>query len=384
MRSGHQEREAVAMTWPAADLGHPGYQEIVERLRAEIATGRRRPGERLPPVRELARELGVNVNTVARAYSELARDGAVRSRRGGGTFVTAGVDDVALAERRGERLRALLGEAVLQALSLGYTPAQVEAAVQGQLGRWSAATRQAGAPVPPPARPGSLTFVGSHDLALELLAARLRREEPPVELSLKFAGSLAGLMALLLGEAEMAGCHLHDESGDDNAPHVRRLLPGQRVLLLTVARRQQGLILPNGNPRGIRSVGELARPGLVLANRQAGSGTRMLLERELQRAGVAPDAIEQQVYSTHAEVAAAVAEGAADVGIGILAAARTYGLELVPLDWERYELAIPERYVDRPAVRALIGVVESADFRSLVRELGGYDTGPTGERRWVG
>lgn len=361
--------------------GPPGYQTIVERLRAEIATGRRRPGDRLPPVRELARELGVNVNTVARAYAALARDGAVRSRRGGGTVVAAGADDVTLAEQRAERLRAMLGEAVLHALSLGYTPAQVEASVQGQLTRWSAAARRAGTPAT--ATPSALAFAGSHDLALELLAARLRRHTPPIELSLNFTGSLSGLMALLLGEAQIAGCHLHDESGDDNAPHVRRLLPGRRVLLLTLARRLQGLIVPSGNPRAVRSIRDLARAGLRLANRQTGAGTRMLLERELRREGLALESIDQQVSPTHAAVAAAVAEGDADVGVGILAAARTFGLDFVPLSWERYELAIPEQFVEVPAMRALVEVVESAELRAVVQELGGYDTAPAGERRWV-
>ena len=370
---------------PVGSAVHPGYQDIVEQLRAEIATGRRRVGERLPPVRDLARTLGVNVNTVARAYAELARDGAIESRRGGGTFVAAPGGDAVTAERRAEQVRAIVGEAVLRALSLGYTPPQIEAAVYDQLGRWERASRDP-TESPEPARPPrTAAFAGSHDPAVELLAARLRRQEPPIELALRFTGSMAGLMALLLGEAQVAGCHLDDEgTGDDNATHVRRLLPGQRILLLTLARRQQGLIVARGNPRRLKTWQDLARPGLILANRQAGSGTRLLLERELRRVGAEPAPRGEHVYPTHAAVAAAVAEGTADVGVGILAAARTYGLEFVPLAWERYELAIPAALLEERVIETLVGVVESAAFRDVVRELGGYDTEVTGERRFVG
>lgn len=370
---------------PVGSTVHPGYQDIVERLRAEIATGRRRAGERLPPVRNLARTLGVNVNTVARAYAELARDGAIESRRGGGTFVAAPGGDPVTAERRAEQVRAIVGEAVLRALSLGYTPPQIEAAVYDQLGRWERASRDSAESAEPARPPRTATFAGSHDPAVELLAARLRRQEPPIELSLRFTGSMAGLMALLLGEAQVAGCHLDDEdSGDDNASHVRRLLPGQRILLLTLARRQQGLIVARGNPRRIRAWEDLTGPGLILANRQAGSGTRLLLERELRRVGAEPAQLGEHVYPTHAAVAAAVAEGTADVGVGILAAARTYGLEFVPLAWERYDLAIPAALLDEPAIETLVEVVESTAFRDVVRELGGYDTAVTGARRLVG
>lgn len=366
-------------------MAHLGYLDIIERLRADIALGRRRAGDRLPPVRDFARDLSVNVNTVARAYAELARDGAVESRRGGGTYVTAHAGDGVVAERRGEQLRAMVGEAVLRALSLGYTPAQIEAALHDRLARWQEAVRRAAEPAKPPPAPRTIVFVGSHDPAVELLAAGLRRQDPPVELDLTFDGSMAGLMALLLGRAQVAGCHLHDDdSGDDNATHVGRLMPGQRVLLLTLARRQQGLIVPRDNPRDIRGVDDLAWPGLVLANRQAGSGTRLLLERALRLAGVDARSLRQQVHSTHGAVAAAVAEGAADVGIGILAAARTYGLDFIPLEWERYELAIPSIFLNEPAMGQLVRIVESADFRSVVRELGGYDTESTGQRRLVG
>jgi molybdate-binding protein/DNA-binding transcriptional regulator YhcF (GntR family) len=370
---------------PVGSAVPSGYQDIVEQLRAEIATGRRRAGERLPPVRDLARTLGVNVNTVARAYAELARDGAVESRRGGGTFVAAPGGDAVTAERRAEQVRAIVGEAVLRALSLAYTPPQIEAAVYDQLGRWERASRDSAESAEPARPPRTVAFAGSHDPAVELLATRLRRQDPPIELSPRFTGSMAGLMALLLGEAQVAGCHLDDaSSGDDNATHVRRLLPGQRILLLTLARRRQGLIVARGNPRRIRTWRDLARAGLILANRQAGSGTRLLLERELRRVGAEPAQLGERVYPTHAAVAAAVAEGTADVGLGILAAARTYGLAFVPLAWERYELAIPAALLDEPAIETLVEVVDSAAFRDVVRELGGYDTEVTGERRFVG
>lgn len=365
--------------------GHLGYQEIAQRLRADIALGRRQPGERLPAVRALAEELGVNVNTVARAYVELARDGTIAAQRGGGSFVRAAADDAVIAERRADQLRGIVSEAVLRGLSLGHAPAQIEAAFQIQLSRWQAAATADPASRRSPPTPHTLRFAGSHDLALELLAARLRHRKPPVDLSLTFTGSTAGLMALLVGEAHIAGCHLNgDDAAEDTAVQIQRLLPSQRMLLVTLAQRQQGLIVPPTNPRGIQSVRDLAAPDLVIALRQAGAGTRLLLERELRRSGTTVAFEAQPIFTTHSAVAAAVAEGAADVGLGILAAARTFGLGFVPIDWERYELVVPAASASEPSIEALLDIIDSQEFRRVVEALGGYDTTSTGDQRLIG
>ena len=365
--------------------GTAGYAQICDRLRARIARGELKPGDRLASVRELAGQLGVNVNTVGRAYAELAREGAVVTHAGGGTHVATPAEPGLFEQAREARLRELIGSAVLQALGLGYRAEQVEATVVGQLARWAAESPAQRRPEPPPGR--TVVFAGSHDLTLEVLAVRLRRREPPSRLSATFGGSLDGLMALARDEAHVAGCHLWDEQTDEyNAPFVARLLPGQEVVLVTVALREQGIFLRPGNPKGIRSLADLARPDVAVAARQRGSGTQVLLERELRRLGIAPAALRtgDRVYGTHLAVAAAVAEGGADVGLGIRGAARAYGLEFRPVATERYELAIPTRFLDHLGTRALLETLAEGDFRRTVGELGGYDVSESGCLRPVG
>lgn len=367
---------------PAA--GGPVYAQIGEQIRRAVATGRLRPGERLPAVRSLARTLAVNVNTVARAYAALAQEGVVAARRGGGTVVSAGAAERLHAERAA-RLADLAEGLLVRALALGYTTGEVEAAVARQAARWRARPSvAAAAPAPPPV--GTLAFVGSHDVSLEALFERLAHARRPVRVAARYAGSLDGLVALVRGEADLAGCHLLDEeSGTYNLPFIRRLLPGQPLVLVSIARRQQGLIVAAGNPRGLATIGDLARPGIVLANRQRGSGTRVLLDFLLRRAGLdgARIAGYERAYPTHMAVAAAVAQGEADVGLGIAAAATAYGLAFVPIVDEPYELVVPLALRERPDVRALLAALRSTAFRRLVAALGGYDVSATGEERVV-
>jgi molybdate-binding protein/DNA-binding transcriptional regulator YhcF (GntR family) len=363
---------------------HPerlGYQEIAHRIRAEIARGERHPGDRLPTVRIMASTLGVNANTVARAYGELVRDGCIETMPGAGTFVRAGSNDALAAERRAEQLRAIVAEAVLRALSLGHMGDEIIGAVRSQLGRWERSVQHR----PNPAAQGNtLRFAGSHDLALELLATRLHHQQSLTQMELTFTGSTGGLLALLTGEADLAGCHLDGgvDAGPDADP-IQRLLPGRALSVVTLARRQQGLIVPPGNPGRIERVEDLTRHGLVLALRQAGSGTRRLLEEALAHVSASMDLSQHPVFTTHAAVAAAVAQGTADVGLGILAAARTYGLDFIPLTWEPYDLVIPLEYRQTEGILAALEILRSPSFLAVMSALGGYDTSVTGQERVI-
>jgi molybdate-binding protein/DNA-binding transcriptional regulator YhcF (GntR family) len=360
-----------------------GYQAIARRIRAEIARGQRQPGERLPSVRELARVLGVNVNTVARAYAELSREGSIESHRGSGSFIRSGPNDTQLEQRRAEQLRRVMAESVLRALSLGHTPADIEDAVRQQLGLWRAAATAAIAQ-PRGGQPGVIRFAGSHDLALELLAERLGRRAPPIDVELTFTGSTGGLMALLLNQADIAGCHLgHNDHAGDQDDQIRRVLPMHELVVVTLARRQQGLMVRPGNPLGIEQVADLTRTGAAIAVRQAGSGTRVLLEQLMVAEGQHPSLAGHPVFTTHAAAAAAIASGQADAGLGISAAARTYGLDFIPLLWERYVLVIPSEHRDDVPIRALVDTLRSDDFRQLMVALGGYDTTETATERLV-
>lgn len=228
----------------------------------------------------------------------------------------------------------------------------------------------------------TIVAIGSHDLALDLLAGHLRRHGGGARLSSANVGSLGGLIALKRGDAHLAGVHLLDEeTGEYNRPFVRRHLPDHDVLLVHLARRQQGLILPPGNPRGIGDLADLARPGLRFVNRQKGSGTRILLDYHLKRRAIDPAAIAgyEREELTHMAVAAAVLSGAADVGLGIKAAAAALGLDFVPLMEERYDLAVPRRHWESDLLAPLRAALISPEYRTAVAALGGYDVSAMGD-----
>ncbi|MCC7104776.1 MAG: GntR family transcriptional regulator [Chloroflexi bacterium] len=359
-----------------------GYAELCDHLRARVARGELAPGARLPTVRALACELGVNPNTVGRAYSTLAREGVLTTQTGAGTRVAQRPETHLYQEARVARLRELLGSAVLHALGLGYRPEQIEAAVSVQLARWQTSRREA--EEPRAAAELTLTFAGSHDLTIDLLAARLQRRDPPVWLHASYEGSLAGLTAVARGEAHLAGCHLLDEeSGEYNLPFVARMLAPRSAVLVMVASREQGLIVAADDPKRVHRIEDLARPDVVLAARQSGSGTHALLQHELRRRGIAFEQIrtDGRTYTTHLAVASAVADGAADCGLGVRAAALAYGLAFHPVAVEPYELVVPRESLDEPGVVALLEMLSDESFRRTIGELGGYTVSSTGQRR---
>jgi putative molybdopterin biosynthesis protein len=224
--------------------------------------------------------------------------------------------------------------------------------------------------------------IGSHDLTLDLLADELGRRHPGRRLSSANVGSLGGLLALARHEAHFAGSHLLDEdTGEYNVAYVQRLLPGTPVVLLGFVRREQGLIVPKGNPKAIRGLADLARSDVVFINRQRGAGPRVLLDYRLRQAGISPRAIqgyERQEY-THLAVAAAVASGAADCGMGILAAARALDLDFVALDHERYDLVIPAAFYASEILAPLLAIIRHPAFAGRVEALGGYATPQMGQ-----
>jgi molybdopterin molybdotransferase/putative molybdopterin biosynthesis protein len=223
---------------------------------------------------------------------------------------------------------------------------------------------------------GTIVAIGSHDLALDLLASHLRRFTPDARLVSANAGSLGGLLALKRGDAHLAGTHLLDEAtGEYNRPFLARLLPDMDVLLIHLAGREQGLIVAPGNPQRIGDLDDLARPGVRFVNRQKGAGTRVLLDYHLKQRGISAERIvgyEREEY-THMAVAAAVLSGSASVGLGILAAARALELDFIPLFKERYDLAIPRRHWDSPLLTPLRQALSSAEYRQAVEGMGGYD-----------
>lgn len=230
----------------------------------------------------------------------------------------------------------------------------------------------------------TIVAIGSHDMTLDLLADQLQRRNPTLRLSSAHVGSIGGLLALQRGEAHLAGAHLLDEdSGEYNARYVREMLleQGVQAVLLGFVDRVQGLMVPRGNPKRIRDLEDLLRDDVVFVNRQRGAGTRVLLDYKLKQRQLNPRNIQgydRQEY-THLAVAAAVASGAADCGLGILAAAHALGLDFVPLFDERYDLVIPIPYYESRLLQPLLSLIRDPDFARSVETLGGYGTGQMGK-----
>lgn len=229
----------------------------------------------------------------------------------------------------------------------------------------------------------TILVIGSHDLTLDLLAQYLAQAGGR-RLTSANVGSLGGLVALRRGEAHLAGSHLLDpDTGVYNDRYVKQYLPDQEVVLVTLAGRAQGWIVPPGNPKGLLGWADAAKPDVQMVNRQRGAGTRVLLDYELKQRGIEPSWLPgygREEY-THLAVAAAVASGAADFGLGIQAAAQALHLDFVPLAREQYELVIPRRHYESELLPPLLALLHQDAFRTAVAALPGYDISPMGQIR---
>jgi putative molybdopterin biosynthesis protein len=228
---------------------------------------------------------------------------------------------------------------------------------------------------------GLLVILGSDDQALDLLAHRLREDEAGPDVITMVMGSLEGLIALRHGVGHVAGSHLFDaETGDFNTSYARALFPGRDLVLITLAHREQGLIVPAGNPRGLEDLAGAVSAGARLVNRNRGSGTRVWLDRLLSVGSVDPVRVvgyENEVM-THDAAARAVAEGAADVALGIRPAANAHSLDFVPLVEERYDLVTPREHYESDLLVPLLGLLNDDAFKQEIDDLGGYVTRETG------
>jgi molybdate-binding protein/DNA-binding transcriptional regulator YhcF (GntR family) len=357
------------------------YRQIADSIRSQIFSGEIKPGDRLPTVRHMMVRWNCTIGTVQRAYQELAGQGLVTSRVGQGTRV---VERPSLQDAAPLRRASLIHRAetfLLEVLTAGYSPGDVEDAVRQALDRWRAVALQ-----PALAMAQTLRFAGSHDLAVAWLAAYFPEVVPGFALDLSFTGSLGGLIALAEGKADLAGCHLWDEETDEyNVPFVRRLLPGRRVALVTLAHRRVGLIVPPGNPHSLQGLPDLARAGLRFVNRQSGSGTRVWLDAQLRRMSIRPADIQGYEIEkmTHADIAQEIAEGRADAGLGLEAVARPYGLGFGPLTQERYDLVVPAALAAQPVFEVLLAWLHQPQTRAVFASFAGYETGRTGDLSWV-
>src|SRR5436190_8619405 len=214
-------------------------------------------------------------------------------------------------------------------------------------------------------------LAGSDDPALSMLLAEL----PDAMLAVGASGSYRGLAALWSGRADGASLHLRHRSGEYNTPFARGVLAGRDPVLVHLWRREQGLLVPPGNPRGVERIADLAE--LRLVRRPAGTGTRTLLDRLLLDAEIEPEAISGPTVELHLDVALAVATGEADAGLGLRSAATPLGLDFVPLSWEPFQVATPRE--ESGGLRPLLDALDDPAFTAHVDVLAGYDIAGAGE-----
>jgi putative molybdopterin biosynthesis protein len=236
---------------------------------------------------------------------------------------------------------------------------------------------------------GTIVAIGSHDMVLDLAASFLRADDPMVTLASSNVGSLGGLVALRDGLCHIAGSHLLDpDSGSYTLPYVDRVLgpTADDLAVVRLVERSQGLMVAAGNPLDISDLSDLCRSGVRYVNRQRGAGTRVLLDAMLAEQGLSASSIEGYAREepTHLAVAAAIASGRADAGLGIMAATVAFGLDFVPLATEPYDLVVAPGAMDSPRLAPLWALLRSDRFKAAVEDLGGYSAKDMGRRVRLG
>jgi putative molybdopterin biosynthesis protein len=228
----------------------------------------------------------------------------------------------------------------------------------------------------------TIVITGSHDNTLDILADQIKEVSCDISVSSSHVGSMGGLMAIKKGACHMAGAHLLDpEDGSYNISYIKKYLPNQKVWIINLVMRDQGLIVAKTNPKNIQSIQDLKDKGLKFINRQPGSGTRILFDYKLKSLGLSIHDIqgyENDEY-THMSVAVSVLSGRVDAGLGIHAAARALDLDFIPIVTEEYDLIIPDRFYKTPKIQTLLKIIQTEKFKDRIQSLGGYGTQKTGK-----
>ncbi len=225
-------------------------------------------------------------------------------------------------------------------------------------------------------------LIAGCDPAVTILADWMGRHRPATTLTPVTSSSRAALAALLGGRVHAAGVHLYDRTGGEyNLAAVRDALRRRRAVMVNFARWELGLGVRRGNPLELRSIADLARPGMRIVNREPGSGARLVLDQALAELKIAPRRIAgyARELSGHLEVAAAIAAGEAEAGLTLRVAAEAFKLGFVPVREERYDLVILQRETDSPPVRAMLDALNSGSFAIEVSQLCAYDTARMGQ-----
>jgi molybdate-binding protein len=298
-------------------------QEVAARVATDVVAGRLRPGDRVPAVRTLAHDMGCAPGTGARAHMLLRHAGVIAGPPRAPAVVAP--------------------DGIARALAMS-------------------------------SRSGTVRLCGSDDPALDLLLAAVG---PAVERATTGQGSVAGLGMLAQGTVHATAMHLRDvRTGRSNDTFVRRVIGGEPARLVHLWTREQGIVVPKDNPRGIDGVGDLA--GARLAWRASGTGSRLLLTRLLRDAAVEP-VPDGELCGSHLGVAVAVAAGAVDAGLAVRSAAEAVDADFIPVEWEDFELAVDPESMG--LLMPVLDVLASTTVQDRVRGMPGYDLRRSGETR---
>ena len=218
--------------------------------------------------------------------------------------------------------------------------------------------------------------------ALALWARSAERWHPGLRVHWLTANSTTALESLARGEIHAAGTHLYDpDSTEHNVPFVRRIMRDRAAVLITLGVWEEGLIVRPGNPRNVRTVADLAQPGMTIVNREPGSGARQVLEHALHQERIPLTAVPgfDHVVSSHLDVAREVWAGRTEAGVSAAAIATAFGLGFVPLQQVRYDIVVFKEYLNEALVEQLLNTLSSHRFRAQLQALGGYDTQHTAD-----
>ena len=226
-----------------------------------------------------------------------------------------------------------------------------------------------------------IVLAGSNDLLLDQTITLYNRSFPGHLAVFGNLGSTGGVQALRNNLCHIASSHLIQDDETDYNFQFAASECEQMPVLVNFARRQQGLLVRRDNPLSIFSVADLGKPGLRLVNRSLGTGTRLLLDRELDKAGLRGDRISgyDHEVARHMDVGLEILAGRADVGPAIEAVAGALDLGFVPLRWERFDLLVSREVFFEEPIQSFFGLLQSDPFRAMARALPGYDVSQAGK-----
>jgi putative molybdopterin biosynthesis protein len=226
-------------------------------------------------------------------------------------------------------------------------------------------------------QPKDCLIICGQDVVLDILTKYLERQLPQCSFLRQYLGSIPGLFALYQGAAHLATAHLWDgDTGEYNISYVRKILPGQRLLIYNLVHRWEGFYVAKGNPQSIQTWTDLARPNIRLINRECGAGARVLLDEQLRKLNIECQHVNgyENEEPSHLSVASCVARGEADVGVGIeKAALQVPNIDFIPLQKERYDLIFRKSDLNRPQFQELLSILISSGFKNEISGMGGYD-----------